>query len=66
MPIKELKLENTIYCSNCKKVYVVEDWTPADTLNAKCPNCKQKKLYWAVKTREERINKEVEEYGEGR
>lgn len=63
MAIYEIKMEETVICHNCRKIFMVKDWKPTDTLKARCPECEKRTLYWAIRTREERINKEDEENG---
>lgn len=53
MSITEIRLENTVICHKCRKVYLVKDWQPQRTLKEKCPNCNEARLYWAVREKEE-------------
>lgn len=61
MAIKEIKMENTVICQTCRKIFLAEEWKPIDIINKNCPNCKQRTLYWAVRTREERTEREEKE-----
>lgn len=53
MNLEEIKLEETVICHNCRKVYKTKGWEATQILKEKCPNCGNKTLYWAVKEKEE-------------